>query len=110
MTIYLSTGLFQKGKQHEDLLKDLNGTWKKGYVFGKLINIGFGSDYGYPGLKLEKGGSKIFGMVFQSKNLEKKLLKIDEFEGENYKRIISKIFLDDSSEIMAYLYELKQLN
>ena len=54
------------------LILEIVGT-NKGYVFGKLINIGFGSDYGYPGLKLEKGGSKIFGMVFQSKNLEKKL-------------------------------------
>ena len=35
-------GTLQKGKQHENFLKNLNGTWKKGYVFGNLINIGVG--------------------------------------------------------------------
>ena len=45
-------------------------------------------------------------MVFHSKDLESNIKKIDEFEGDNYKRVISKIFLEDGSQIDSYLYEL----
>ena len=32
-------GSLQPGKQHEDLLKNLKGSWKKAFVFGNMINI-----------------------------------------------------------------------
>ena len=100
-------GTLQKGKQHENILNNLNGNWKKGYVFGKLLNISSGPDYGYPALKLDTKGSKIYGMIFHSKNLESNIKSIDDFEGESYKRVISKIILEDGSQIDSYLYELK---
>lgn len=100
-------GTLQKGKQHERLLKKLKGKWKKGYVIGKLLNISSGLDYGYPGLKLNKKGSKIYGMVFQSKDLKNNIKKIDKFEGKNYKRVISKINLLDGAKIKSYLYVIK---
>ncbi len=86
-------GTLQKGKQHENFLNNLKGSWKKGYVFGELINISSGPDYGYPALKLDAKGSKIYGMIFHSKDLESHIKKIDKFEGDSYKRIISKIIL-----------------
>ena len=100
-------GTLQKGKQHENFLKNLKGSWKKGYVFGELLNISSGPDYGYPALKLDSKGSKIYGMIFHSKDLESHIKKIDKFEGDSYKRIISKIILEDGSQIESYLYELK---
>ena len=46
-------------------------------------------------------------MLLKSKKLEEKLSEIDEFEGESYKRIISKVNFEDGSNTEAYLYELK---
>ena len=66
----------------------------------------FRSRFGYPAIRLDPKGSKIYGMVFHSKDLESNIKKIDEFEGDNYKRVISKIFLEDGSQIDSYLYEL----
>ena len=100
-------GTLQKGKQHDNFLNNISGKWKKGYVVGQLLNISSGPDYGYPALKLDAKGSKIYGMVFHSKDLESHIKKIDEFEGDNYKRIISKIILEDGSQVESYLYELK---
>ena len=100
-------GTLQKGKQHQSILGKIKGKWKKGYVNGKLYNICSGPDYGYPGLKLDPKGFKIYGMIFQSKNLENYIEKIDEFEGNNYKRVISKVFLKNGSKINSYLYEIK---
>ena len=100
-------GTLQKGKQHQSILGKIKGKWKKGYVKGKLYNISSGPDYGYPGLKLDSKGLKIYGMIFQSKNLENYIEKIDKFEGNNYKRVISKVFLKNGSIINSYLYEIK---
>ena len=100
-------GTLQKGKQHEKILGNIKGKWKKGYVNGKLYNISSGSNYGYPGLKLDPKRLKIYGMIFQSKNLENYIKKIDKFEGNNYKRVISKVCLEDGTLINSYLYETK---
>ena len=43
-------GTLQKGKQHENFLNNLNGRWKKAYVFGQLLNISSGPDYFKPNL------------------------------------------------------------
>jgi len=101
-------GTLQKGRQHESLLKKINGNWKKGYVKGKLFNINSGENYGYPAVKLNKKGSKIFGMIFQSKDLKKNLKKIDQFEGSDYKRVISKVNnVNDGRKTESYIYVIK---
>ena len=98
-------GSLQPGKQHEDLLKNLKGSWKKAFVFGNMINLENGVNYGYPALKIFEGGSKIFGMVFYSDELKNKLKELDEFEGSDYKRIITNVNLEDGTKVQAYLYE-----
>ena len=100
-------GTLQPGKQNNHLLSDCRGTWKKGYVFGKLININHGEDYGYPAIKLEKKASKSHGMIFKADNLKKKLIELDKFEGKDYKRVITDVILDDGTVIKAYIYEYK---
>ncbi len=100
-------GTLQKGKQHENILENINGTWKRGYVNGKLYNISSGPDYGYPGLKLDPKGSKIYGLIFQSKDLQSNLKKIDKFEGDNYKRVTSEICLKNGAKVKSYLYVIK---
>ena len=101
-------GTLQKGKQHSNILEKIDGSWKKAFVKGYLINISSGTDYGYPAIKLDEDGLKIYGLIFHSKDLEKKLVEIDEFEGENYKRIVSKINLENGSKVDAYLYEIQK--
>ena len=98
-------GTLQLGKSNQHILKKLNGTWKKAYVIGTLINKGWESEYGFPGLKINKNGvfinvsstgvgspSKIEGMLFQSEELEKIINDLDEIEGKGYKRVITELF------------------
>ena len=61
-------GTLQPGKQNQPILKKLNGTWKKGYVMGTLFNINRSDNYGYPAIKIDKNGSKIYGMLLKSKD------------------------------------------
>ena len=46
-------GTLQPGKQNGKILKKIKGTWKKGFVFGKLINISKGINYGYPVIEIK---------------------------------------------------------
>ena len=97
-------GTLQPGKQNGKILKKIKGTWKKGFVFGKLINISKGINYGYPVIEIKKKGDKIFGMVFLSKNLKKIINKLDVFEGKDYKRIITNVNLTNGTKIKSYIY------
>ena len=100
-------GTLQPGKQYEKILKNLKGVWSKGYIFGKMVNIGFGSNYGYPAIKLNKKGSKIYGMILKSKNLKKTISKLDKFEGKDYKRVTTYVYLLNGKKLKAYIYQLK---
>ena len=91
-----------------EILNDLKGNWKKGYVLGKLLNLDTGEDYGYPVLELDNKGSKIHGMILESKDIEKNINKIDEFEGKEYLRVVSNIFFEDGSKTLAYVYVRKK--
>jgi len=46
-------------------------------------------------------------MIFNSKDLTDYIKKIDKFEGDSYKRVISKIKLEDGTQVESYLYEIK---
>ena len=101
-------GTLQPGMQNDEILKNLNGNWKKGYVLGKLLNLDTGENYGYPVLELDNNGSKIYGMILESKYIEKNINKIDEFEGKEYLRVVSNIFFEDGSKTLAYVYVRKK--
>ena len=49
-------GTLQPGMQNDEILNDLKGNWKKGYVLGKLLNLETGDDYGHPILELDNKG------------------------------------------------------
>ena len=100
-------GTLQLGMQNENILNELTGTWKKGYVRGEMVNINKGYNYGFPGVILKKNGSKIFGMIFKSNLLKKKLLELDKFEGQDYQRVITEVTMIDKKKTRAYIYELK---
>ncbi len=97
-------GSLQPGKQNDKIFKKIKGIWKKGFIFGKLINVSEGINYGYPVVEIKKKGDKIFGMVFVSKNLKKIIYKLDAFEGKDYKRIITNVNLTKGSKIKSYIY------
>ena len=47
-------------------------------------------------------------MILESKDIEKNINKIDEFEGKEYLRVVSNIFFEDGSKTLAYVYVRKK--
>jgi len=101
-------GTLGPGRPNEHILKRMGGTWKKGFVFGKLFKEGWGSEMGFPGIRLEDKVEMIKGYVFYSNKLKESWAELDDFEGEAYERIKTIVTLEDSKEeIEAYIYTLK---
>jgi len=76
-------------------------------IMGELVSEGWGSKMGCPGLKLGNNVEIIKGFVFSSDNFSDHWQRLDEFEGEEYCRILSEVQLENGSLIDAYVYALK---
>ena len=51
-------------------------------------------------------GDQIKGWLLESDELDRNWKMLDEFEGEEYKRSVTDIYLEDGSIKKAYIYEL----
>ncbi|MCG7561626.1 gamma-glutamylcyclotransferase family protein [Pseudoalteromonas sp. McH1-42] len=99
-------GTLAPGRPNEHILAGLNGQWQPGFVNGHLQNQGWGAELGYPGLTLDTSAEEVSGLVFSSPELDSHWQRLDEFEGEHYKRVIAQVRLDDGETIPAYVYTL----
>lgn len=63
---------------------------------------------GYPGLILDDTGDEIKGFIFCSEKLEYHWDELDEFEGEEYKRVLIRVKTKDRMAIDAYIYILRE--
>ena len=76
-------------------------------VRGKLRQEGWGSEMGYPGIDLDENEEEIKGFLFISENLSNNWTLLDDFEGEEYERVITQVRLAGGSKVNAYIYMLR---
>ena len=62
---------------------------------------------GYPGIVLDENGGEIEGFLFTSDRLAEHWARLDEFEGDGYKRVVTMAKLKDGSGVDAYIYRLR---
>jgi gamma-glutamylcyclotransferase (GGCT)/AIG2-like uncharacterized protein YtfP len=84
-------------------LADLEGQWQQGTVRGRLTDAGWGAALGFPGLILDPLGETLAVQVFESPDLPDHWLRLDEFEGPGYRRVVTQVSLA-SGELSAYIY------
>lgn len=101
-------GTLAPGRPNEHILKNLNGTWQEASVKGSLLDEGWGADMGNPGIILNSFGRDIKGYVFTSDELDKKWDFLDNYEGEEFERVIVEAKLNNSTYINTYIYALSQ--
>ena len=101
-------GTLVPGGPNEHVLKKIGGSWKKGFIWGELYKEGWGTEMGYPGIRLEEKKERIKGYVFSSNRLEDYWNKLDDFEGKEYMRVKTIITLEgEQKDIEAFIYVLK---
>jgi len=100
-----SYGSLAPGRVNHHQLALLKGSWQQGTVRGKLIDAGWGSALGFPGLILDSSGPPVEVYVFESLDLPAHWRRLDEFEGPAYQRVLTQVRTADG-DLSAYIYEI----
>ena len=100
-------GSLQPGGPNEHVLAAIGGEWKPAVMKGKLIESGWGASMGYPGLVVDESGDDVHGHVFISSNLNTNWTYLDEFEGEEYERVVASVTLVSGEQVQAHVYVLR---
>ena len=100
-------GSLQPGGPNEHVLTAIGGEWASAIVKGSLVEGGWGASMGFPGLLIDDDGSDVHGHVFSSPNLTQNWDYLDEFEGEEYERVVTSATLNSGEQVEAYVYVLQ---
>lgn len=101
-------GTLCPGRPNEHVMTAIGGEWREGFVRGHLKDKGWGAEMGFPGIELAEDGEKVNGFVFISENLADNWHKLDEFEGSEYSRVVTPVYLKDGTSVDAYIYMLSE--
>lgn len=101
-------GTLSPGQPNENVLGGVVGTWEAASVTGTLQMDGWGSALGYPGIVLDDEGQTVPGFLFSSDQLQAQWDRLDEFEGNGYRRVLTAVCRSDGSRVSAYIYALRE--
>lgn len=99
-------GTLAPGRPNEHVLADIPGSWQPATVTGTLLREGWGAAAGYPGIVLDEQGAKVEGLLFSSERLADHWARLDQFEGDDYERVLTRASLDDGTTVDAFIYIL----
>ncbi len=101
-------GTLAPGRPNEHVLADVPGEWEPATVTGTLLQAGWGAAMGYSGIVLDEHGGEVQGFLFSSESLPEYWARLDEFEGEGYERVLTKVQLKNGTTVDAYIYRLSE--
>ena len=99
-------GTLKPGFENAEILDIIGGAYRKGYILGIYYPDGWKKDFPYPGVDLREAQEEINGYVFTSSELYKHWGRLDAFEGSNYERVVTTVYMEDRSSMSAYVYKI----
>jgi gamma-glutamylcyclotransferase (GGCT)/AIG2-like uncharacterized protein YtfP len=88
-------GTLAPGRSNHGQMAGMAGTWTPGTVRGRRFDQGWGAAEGYPGLVLDPEGAEVAVQVFRSADLPGHWARLDAFEGEGYRRVVTPVRMDE---------------
>lgn len=101
-------GSLAPGERNAWVMDGIAGDWVEGSVQGTLHASGWGAGMGYPGFEPSADGERIPVKVFTSPELPDHWDRLDEFEGDDYRRIVIPVELVDGTRVVAQIYAVKE--
>lgn len=98
-------GSLKPGKENHHLISDLKGEWHKGYINGIFYDQGWGAGLGYPAVRWNPSAEEIPVHVLISGHLPHSWDWLDDFEGEDYCRILVPVYQGKKVRWVANIYE-----
>ncbi len=100
-------GTLAPGAPNHHLIKDLKGRWLDGVVRGELHEAGWGMSEGYPAMHWNPRSEEIPVKLLVSEDLPHYWQQLDEFEGQEYQRILIPVHQGESLLAVANIYEAR---
>lgn len=101
-------GSLAPGKLNHHIVAPAGGEWAAGLVTGVFSENGWGATHGFPGLRWSPGAADVRVSLLTSDALPERWADLDQFEGDDYMRILVPVTADDGRLIaVANLYELR---
>jgi gamma-glutamylcyclotransferase (GGCT)/AIG2-like uncharacterized protein YtfP len=101
-------GSLAPGESNHHVIADVPGQWQGGYVHGQLYDRGWGSGLGYPAMLWQPEGPTVKVHLFVSPHLPRHWRRLDEFEGDGYRRSLVPVYGEQGIVAVANIYELRQ--
>jgi gamma-glutamylcyclotransferase (GGCT)/AIG2-like uncharacterized protein YtfP len=103
-------GSLAPGRSNHHIVAALGGSWSDGWVEGDMYESGWGEAHGYPGFVWRPGGERVAVKLLVAGSLRDSWPKLDEFEGDDYRRSLVPVFADDDERrliAIANVYECR---
>jgi gamma-glutamylcyclotransferase (GGCT)/AIG2-like uncharacterized protein YtfP len=97
-------GTLAPGRPNEHVLAEVPGRWEPAQVRGTLLEQGWGAALGFPVIALSPGGDVVEGFLLTSDVLDEHWLRLDEFEGEGYERVLTEVEVAGGRTANAFIY------
>lgn len=98
-------GSLAPGESNHRMLSGIAGEWHQGEVTGRLLDSGWGAELGFPALTLDPDGAPVPVQILVSPDLRQEWSRLDEFEGDDYRRVLVLVELQDGAAEVANIYE-----
>lgn len=96
-------GTLAPGEVNHAVVADLRGVWTRGVVHGWLHPTGWGMTHGFPALQWDPDGPPVAVQVLTSADLPAAWPRLDQFEGEAYRRVVVPVTSGDEI-LLANIY------
>lgn len=102
-------GTLAPNAPNHHIVAHIKGEWQQGIVLGTLVKEGWGADLGYLGFKHNSETPEIINVyVLISDELVKNWQYLDDFEGEEYRRLLAKYELQNGQIGIGYIYAIHE--
>jgi gamma-glutamylcyclotransferase (GGCT)/AIG2-like uncharacterized protein YtfP len=99
-------GSLAPGKKNHNVIAGMEGRWRNAVLRGSLLNEGWGAGEGFPGFLWDGTSTPVAALVFSSAELPHYWLRLDEFEGEEYQRILAPAEIESGEIEICNVYAL----
>ena len=101
-------GTLAPGQANHGVLEGVSGNWETATLRGRLLDEGWGSEMGCPGIVPCDDGEAVIGYLLSSNDLPGLWSTLDAFEGSGYARQPVKVETENGDLVDAYVYALNR--
>ena len=103
-------GTLAPNAPNHSVIEHIKGNWQQGIVRGSLKKKGWGAELGYYGFKhtIQEDQEEIKVFVLLSDELVENWQLLDDFEGNDYRRILAKYELENGQVGVGNIYAINE--